>query len=195
MSGLCWFVASLGAVILILGGLWFFFVYLVRPVGRIRVAGPMEAVAKGTANPLIELIDKFFAWLEKLTDRIEKKYLPGVFMCVVGAVILGLTLYLCLRSGNHEKKTATTSGTTSTTHKKQPPHPAHAAGHCRVPKVTRRRLANARVRIRRAHCSVGRVRYVLSRERPGYVIRQRPRAGRIRHARAKVNMVVSRGRR
>jgi Tol biopolymer transport system component len=62
---------------------------------------------------------------------------------------------------------------------------------CRVPKVVGKRLGTARTRIRRAHCSVGRVRRTRSR-RVGRVIAQSPRAGVRRPRGARVNLVVGR---
>jgi hypothetical protein len=70
-----------------------------------------------------------------------------------------------------------------------PPPPSRA--RCHVPRVIGMRLLRAKARIRRAGCSVGRVRGARSR-RVGRVIRQSPRAG-MRLARgARVNLVVGR---
>jgi len=66
---------------------------------------------------------------------------------------------------------------------------------CVVPRVQGRPLAAARRAIRRAHCSVGRVRQVRSRRARGRVISQSPRPGLRRVAGTKVNLVVSKGRR
>jgi Tol biopolymer transport system component len=74
------------------------------------------------------------------------------------------------------------------------PPPPQTAAPCLVPRVVGRRLRTARTRIRRAHCSVGRVRHARSTRPRGRVIRQKPRAGaRLRHG-ARVNIVVSRRR-
>jgi peptide/nickel transport system substrate-binding protein len=75
------------------------------------------------------------------------------------------------------------------------PPPPPPAVRCVVPRVVGQRLAAARRKIRRAHCSVGRVRSVRSSRARGRVISQRPRP-RTRLARGgRVNLVVSRGRR
>jgi beta-lactam-binding protein with PASTA domain len=52
-------------------------------------------------------------------------------------------------------------------------------------------LTRARTRIRRAHCTVGRIRRVRSR-RVGRVIAQSPRAGAQRPRGTRVNLVVGR---
>src|SRR5207248_353414 len=67
---------------------------------------------------------------------------------------------------------------------------------CRVPRVTGLRLARAGVSIRRSHCALGKISWRYSvRARRGRVIAQRPAAGRVLPNRARVNLVVSRGRR
>jgi len=60
-----------------------------------------------------------------------------------------------------------------------------------VPRVGGLRLAAARARIRRGHCSVGRVRRAHSR-RVGRVIAQKPRAGTRLRRGGRVNLVVGR---
>jgi beta-lactam-binding protein with PASTA domain len=67
---------------------------------------------------------------------------------------------------------------------------------CVVPKIERKTLSNAKRSIRSHACTVGAVRRVTSRTvKKGRVISQKPRAGkRLRHG-AKVNLVVSEGRR
>jgi beta-lactam-binding protein with PASTA domain len=60
-----------------------------------------------------------------------------------------------------------------------------------VPRVIGLTLGRARVRIRRAHCSVGRVRRVHSR-RVARVISQSPRPGAIRRRGFPVRLVVGR---
>jgi PASTA domain/Divergent InlB B-repeat domain len=72
-----------------------------------------------------------------------------------------------------------------------PPPPPPALRQCRVPRVIGLRLAKARTRIRRAHCSVGRVRRARSR-RVGRVISQSPRAGARRPRGTRVKLVVGR---
>ena len=72
-----------------------------------------------------------------------------------------------------------------------PPPPPHAGQTCRVPRVVGMKLKRARVRLRRAHCRVGRVTRLRSK-RPGRVIGQAPRAGAVRPAGARVRLVVGR---
>jgi PASTA domain len=64
---------------------------------------------------------------------------------------------------------------------------------CKVPRLVGKTLARARRMIRAARCSVGRIRRVRSNRARGRVVSQKPRAGRILAATAKVNLVVSRG--
>jgi PASTA domain-containing protein len=64
---------------------------------------------------------------------------------------------------------------------------------CKVPRLIGKTLARARRMIRVAHCSVGSIRRARSRRARGRVVSQRPRAGRVLAATAKVNLVVSRG--
>ena len=72
-----------------------------------------------------------------------------------------------------------------------PPPPPAPALRCRVPKVIGLRLAPARTKIRRAHCSVGRVRRAKS-SRAGRVLRQTPKPGARRKLGARVDLVVGR---
>jgi GH25 family lysozyme M1 (1,4-beta-N-acetylmuramidase) len=72
----------------------------------------------------------------------------------------------------------------------QPPPPPPPV-ICRVPRVIGMRLANARARIRGAHCSPGRVRRVRVK-RPGRVFGQKPRAGSRRPRGARVSLQVAR---
>jgi hypothetical protein len=66
---------------------------------------------------------------------------------------------------------------------------------CKVPKVVGKTLVTARRLIVRARCRVGRVRRARSARARGRVVSQSPRPG-VRRARgARVNLVVSRGRR
>jgi Tol biopolymer transport system component len=69
--------------------------------------------------------------------------------------------------------------------------PAPSTGSCRVPKVVGLRLATARKRIRRARCSVGRVRRVRSTRR-NRVLAQFPRAGTRGPRGTRVRLVVGR---
>ena len=75
--------------------------------------------------------------------------------------------------------TATATASASASASASPPPPAR----CRVPRVIGFRLRNARQRIRRANCSVGRVRRVRTRRSlRGRVIGQSPRPGAVRRA-------------
>jgi len=60
-----------------------------------------------------------------------------------------------------------------------------------VPNVVGLFLARAKARIRAANCSVGRITWKRSRW-VGRVIRQHPKAGRVKAAGAKVRLVVGR---
>jgi hypothetical protein len=76
-----------------------------------------------------------------------------------------------------------------------PPPPPPPPTQCRVPKVLRLRLAVAKRAITRAHCRTGKVAKRYSRKvKKGRVLAQNPRAGVRRAANARVNLVVSRGR-
>jgi beta-lactam-binding protein with PASTA domain len=61
--------------------------------------------------------------------------------------------------------------------------------------VTGLRLAAARAKIRHANCSVGTVKHARSRLAAGRVVRQSPKAHSRRGNHARVNLVVSSGRR
>jgi hypothetical protein len=77
-----------------------------------------------------------------------------------------------------------------------PPSPRPPSGKaCLVPNVVGRRLATARVRIRRARCAVGRIRYARSVRARGRVLAQSPRAGARRPRGTRVRLTVSKGRR
>lgn len=65
---------------------------------------------------------------------------------------------------------------------------------CIVPKLAGTKLPEARREIRRASCSVGRVRFTASARPPGTVLRQRPQARAERRIGTKVNLVLSLGR-
>jgi GH25 family lysozyme M1 (1,4-beta-N-acetylmuramidase) len=76
-----------------------------------------------------------------------------------------------------------------------PPPPPPPPVQCRVPRVIGLRLAAARGRIRRAHCSPGRARRVRVRGRlVGRVVAQKPRAGMRRARGSRVTVVVGRRR-
>ncbi len=65
---------------------------------------------------------------------------------------------------------------------------------CIVPRTAGKKLQEARSRIRRASCSVGRVRFIASARPHGTVLFQRPQARAERRIGTKVNLVASRGR-
>jgi PASTA domain len=67
---------------------------------------------------------------------------------------------------------------------------------CTVPKVVGKRLGAAKVTIKHRHCRTGKVRYANSQKRKkGIVISQSRRPGKVAPANAKIDLVVSRGRR
>src|SRR6266540_199853 len=72
-----------------------------------------------------------------------------------------------------------------------PPPPPPPPVRCRVPRVIGLRLAPAKTKIRRAHCSVGRIRRV-RRGRPGRVLSQSPRPGTVKPRGFPVKLVVGR---
>ena len=76
----------------------------------------------------------------------------------------------------------------------QPPPPPPPP-KCKVPKVVGKKLPAARRMITRAHCRVGRVRRARSGKPRGRVVEQTPRWGVSRARGARVNLVVSRGKR
>jgi len=63
---------------------------------------------------------------------------------------------------------------------------------CHVPGVVGLALGRAKTRIKRAHCSVGRIRRVRA-GRPGRVLRQNPAAGAVKRRGFPVRLVVGRG--
>ncbi len=65
---------------------------------------------------------------------------------------------------------------------------------CLVPQVAGKALRDARVRIRRASCAVGRLRFARSARPRGVVLAQRPQARSERAIGSRVRLVVSRGR-
>jgi GH25 family lysozyme M1 (1,4-beta-N-acetylmuramidase) len=76
-----------------------------------------------------------------------------------------------------------------------PPPPPPPPVQCRVPRVIGLRLAAARSRIRRAHCSPSRARRVRVRARlVGRIVAQKPRAGMRRARGSRVTVVVGRRR-
>ena len=71
-----------------------------------------------------------------------------------------------------------------------------APPHCIVPRARGRTLARAKARIRQSHCGVGTIAHAFSRRvQKGRVISQDPPARRRQERGAKVDLVVSRGRR
>jgi hypothetical protein len=76
-----------------------------------------------------------------------------------------------------------------------PPPPSRPSG-CIVPRVVGKKLAGAKAALRRRHCRLGRLRRAYSpRLRRGRVLSQKPKPGRNLKRGARVNLVVSRGRR
>jgi TolB protein len=65
---------------------------------------------------------------------------------------------------------------------------------CRVPHVAGKELVDARYRIRRASCAMGRLRYARSARPKGVVLSQRPHARAERRIGSRVSLVVSGGR-
>ena len=64
---------------------------------------------------------------------------------------------------------------------------------CLVPKVKGKTLAGAKSALTRAHCKVGKVTKKFSRVKKGHVVSQRPKPGTNLAAGAKVNLVLSKG--
>jgi len=74
--------------------------------------------------------------------------------------------------------------------------PLTPATICRVPRVVGKSLAGAKLALKQRHCRAGKVSYAYSRKsKKGIVTSQSRRSGRVLAANAKVNLVVSRGRR
>ncbi len=73
-----------------------------------------------------------------------------------------------------------------------PPPPPAPPVRCRVPRAVHLRLAKARTTIRRAQCSVGRIRRVRARRFQGIVVGQSPPTGRRLRRGARVNLVIGR---
>ena len=65
---------------------------------------------------------------------------------------------------------------------------------CRVPNVVGKKLAAAKATLASRNCRAGKVRYTRSSKRKGVVTRQSRRPGRVLPVDAKINLVVSRGR-
>jgi hypothetical protein len=64
---------------------------------------------------------------------------------------------------------------------------------CLVPKVKGKKLKRAKRALRQAHCRPGKIRHRYSRAKKGHVIAQKPRPHRHLRKGAKVNLVVSKG--
>lgn len=115
---------------------------------------------------------------------------PGVDEKTAVDEIIHPVLHLTLRVGTYTLKcdvhpSMRATLVVSTT---APPVPK-----CKVPRLVGKTLVRARRMIRAARCSVGRVRRVRSKRARNRVVSQKPRAGRVLTATAKVNLVVSRG--
>jgi hypothetical protein len=67
-------------------------------------------------------------------------------------------------------------------------------GLCDVQPVSGLKLADAKRKLARAHCRVGRVSFVHSKTATGLVLQQRPRFGAVLRSGARVNLVISAGR-
>jgi plastocyanin len=104
-------------------------------------------------------------------------------------------------TGTSTASTGTTTQTTTTV----PPttsaptttaaRPPRKAPRCVVPRVVGRPLARARRMLVRAHCRTGKISRRFSHKVRGRVLSQRPRTGVRRPVGARVDLVVSRGRR
>jgi hypothetical protein len=87
------------------------------------------------------------------------------------------------------------SGLRNLTRTSPPPPPPPPARACVVPNVKGKTLASAKRALARAGCRVGAIRKVYSRKvKRGRVDSQKPKARTRLHERAKVALVVSRGR-
>src|SRR5438067_1294484 len=69
-----------------------------------------------------------------------------------------------------------------------------APAPCRVPKVTGKRLPAAKAAIVRRHCRTGKIGHAYSSKHKGIVVSQSRKAGLVLPPNAKINLVVSRGR-
>jgi PASTA domain len=104
----------------------------------------------------------------------------------VGAAHLGRSLRVVVTATNPGGSASAASDTTALVRR--------AGRRCVVPNVKRKALALARQAIRRAGCTVGRIRRSHSASvRNGRVISQSPRPGARRAAGTRVNLVLSRG--
>jgi hypothetical protein len=106
-----------------------------------------------------------------------------VVYTVVGADLKNRLRVIVTASNGAGSATAATSLTRRVTRRQ----------FCVVPRVKGKSLPRARKAIRRAHCSVGRVRYARSRRARGRVVSQSLKPGARKAAGTKVNLVVSRG--
>jgi hypothetical protein len=105
----------------------------------------------------------------------------------VAAAQLGTRLRVVVTATNAGGSASAASDTTARVR-------AVRARGCVVPNVRRKPVAAARRAIRRAGCSTGRIRRSYSAAvRPGRVISQSPRPGARRNAGARVNLVLSKG--
>lgn len=98
------------------------------------------------------------------------------------------TIRVSVTSSNSAGSAHAVSEPTRRVVRRQPARPT-----CLVPRLKGKLLKVARQAIRRANCSVGRVRSVRSRRARGRVLSQNPRPGVRRPRGTRVNLVVSRG--
>ena len=105
-----------------------------------------------------------------------------------GSGEVGSSVRVVVSASNVGGSTPAASALTGIVSAQPPPSPPV---RCRVPRVIGLRLAPAKARIRRAHCSVGRIRRAKS-SRVGRVIRQSPRPGTRLRRGGRVNLVVGR---
>ena len=70
--------------------------------------------------------------------------------------------------------------------------PGPPSARCRVPRVIHLRFGLARRKINRAHCSVGRIRFVRRPRFARLVVAQSPRAGKVLRPGGRVNLVLGR---
>jgi hypothetical protein len=73
------------------------------------------------------------------------------------------------------------------------PAPVAVTVRCKVPKLTGMTLKQAKTKLRKSHCGLGKVTRKISRKRKGTVIGQTPKPRTLKRKGAKIRVVVSRG--